>query len=173
MVITVLLLPALFALSAGGQAVSRSSAADASIKRLAPAAFTKLPRQIRRNLEARRCTILQNPAKGASHNVISGEFIRKGQEDWAVLCSTGGMSSILIFRQGYAGGAPLQIAKVRDFDLRSIARVGRDYIMKHYRYYGGPKPPPIDHHGIDDGGDMVSVVRYYYRGRWRELQGAD
>jgi hypothetical protein len=30
---------------------------------------------------------------------------------------------------------------------RGIGAVGRDFITRHYRAYGGPKPPPIDHQG--------------------------
>ncbi|MEO8658007.1 MAG: hypothetical protein ABI693_06030 [Bryobacteraceae bacterium] len=45
--------------------------------------------------------------------------------------------------------------------------------MDRYRAYGGPKPPPIDHQGIESGGDKASVVLYHYRGKWLTLQGAD
>ena len=48
------------------------------------------------------------------------------------------------------------------------------YIQDHYVRYGGPKPPQLDHDGIDDGFDgKASVVRYWYGGRWLQLQGAD
>ena len=57
---------------------------------------------------------------------------------------------------------------------RMIEAVDRDYILKHYEAYRGPKPPPIEHQGIDDAFiEKASVVRYYYRGKWLELQGAD
>jgi hypothetical protein len=57
---------------------------------------------------------------------------------------------------------------------RAIDAVGKDYILKHYEAYGGPKPPPITHHGINDAFvEKASVVRYFYRGKWLELQGAD
>ena len=54
-----------------------------------------------------------------------------------------------------------------------INPVGRKFIMDHYRAHGGPKPPPIDHQGIESGGEKASVVLYYYRGKWLKLQGAD
>ena len=57
---------------------------------------------------------------------------------------------------------------------RSRATVGRDFIMRHYRAYGSPQPPPIDHHGIDDAFlEKASVTWYFYNGRWLRLQGAD
>jgi hypothetical protein len=54
-----------------------------------------------------------------------------------------------------------------------IRPVDRKFIMEHYRAYGGPKPPPIDHQGIESGGETASVVLYYCRGKWLKLQGAD
>jgi hypothetical protein len=57
---------------------------------------------------------------------------------------------------------------------RSISPVGRDFIMRHYQAYGGVKPPPVDHLGIDDAFvGKASMVHYSYRGKWIELTGAD
>lgn len=57
---------------------------------------------------------------------------------------------------------------------REITAVDRNFIMTHYRAYGGPEPPPIDHEGIDDAFlEKASVVHYWYEGRWIQLQGAD
>jgi hypothetical protein len=57
---------------------------------------------------------------------------------------------------------------------RAISPVGREFIMRHHQGYGGVKPPPIDHQGIDDAFvGKASVVLYFYRGKWLELTGAD
>jgi hypothetical protein len=57
---------------------------------------------------------------------------------------------------------------------RAISPVGREFIVRHYVAYGGVKPPPIDHQGIDDAFvGKASVVFYFYRGKWLELTGAD
>jgi hypothetical protein len=57
---------------------------------------------------------------------------------------------------------------------RAISAVGRKFIVDHYSAYGGPKPPPIDDQGINDAFvEKASIVRYYYRGNWLELTGAD
>jgi hypothetical protein len=46
--------------------------------------------------------------------------------------------------------------------------------MRHYRGYGGPQPPPIDHHGIDDAFlEKASITWYFNNGKWLRLQGAD
>jgi hypothetical protein len=48
----------------------------------------------------------------------------------------------------------------------------RKYILDHYRPYGGPKPPPIDHQGIECSSGMASSILYFYKGKWLTLQGA-
>jgi len=118
-------------------------------------------------------------------NVIEGEFTRKGQTDWAVLCSVNRVSTILVFRNASERN-PSELAREDDIDKlqavggdaivysRAISRVGREYILSHYRAYGGPKPPTIDHQGIDDAFvEKASVVHYFRAGRWLKLSGAD
>jgi hypothetical protein len=57
---------------------------------------------------------------------------------------------------------------------RIISTVDKDYILEHYEAYGGPEPPPITHQGINDAfAEKASIVRYFYRSKWIELQGAD
>ena len=104
---------------------------------------------------------------------------------WAVLCSVNNLTTLLVFRDD-RDGAPMTLdtGEERGFlqglggdrigYSRGIGAVNRDFIVRHYRAYGGPKPPPIDHDGIDDAFlGKASVVRYFYRGRWMALQGAD
>ena len=160
--------------------------ADSATLRLAPAAFPQLPKNIVHYLQARGCTIPQTYLISEPHNVISGEFARRGQTDWAILCSRNEESSILVFWRGSAKSVA-EIAEAPDRGFlqtiteggkvgfsRLIEAVDRDYIIKHYEAYEGPKPPPIYHQGINDAYvEKASVVRYYYRGRWLELQGAD
>ena len=162
------------------------ASADTATLRLPPTAFSRLPGNVVRYLQRRGCTIPQTYLNREPHNVISGEFAKRGQTDWAVLCSRNGVSSILVFWGGSARSVA-EVARAPDRNFlqvvsgggrigfsRSIMPVGRDYILTHYREYGGPKPPRIDHQGIDDAYlEKASVVLYYYRGRWLELQGAD
>jgi len=58
---------------------------------------------------------------------------------------------------------------------RGIRPVGKDFIMRHFRAYGGPTPPPsIDHQGIDDAFiEKASVTWYFVGGNWLKLTGAD
>jgi hypothetical protein len=154
--------------------------------RLRPGEFSELSAEIVKSLENRGCTIPQTWHDKVPHNVISGEFFKKGQTDWAVLCSINQVSSILILWNGSTEKVA-EIAKsddsgyfqvVADNDemgfSRGIYKVDKKYIIDHYNSYGGTKPPPIDHEGISDAYvEKASTVLYLYRGKWLELQGAD
>ena len=159
-------------------------AADAATVRLPPSAFPQLPRAVARSLARRGCTVPQTFDAAAPNNVISGEFARRGQTDWAVLCSRGRVSSILVFW----GGSPKSVSEIaRSADIgflqgvgegigfsREIGLADRKLILECYREFGGRKPPAIRHHGIRDAFvDKFSSVHYFRRGRWLGLQGAD
>jgi hypothetical protein len=159
--------------------------ANREVVRLPPSTFNQLPGELIQELERRRCTVPQVWGSRQPGNVIRGEFLKKGQSDWAVLCSVSMKSSILVF----AAGSPLNpmtIAEVEDMNMlqgvgsgqigysRQIVPVDEEYILDHYRVYGGTKPPSIDHLGINDAFvGKASVVLYYYQGKWLRLTGAD
>jgi hypothetical protein len=158
--------------------------ADGQVLRLSPSAFPDLPKTLRTALQRRGCLVPQVPRRKQPHNVIKGEFSRRGQTDWAILCSAGGVSSILVFWNG-SDANPAQIAEAKDLDRlqdsgtgwaysREISSVDRAYILGHYRTYGGLKPPPIDHKGINDAfAGKGSVVFYLDHEKWLQLTGAD
>ncbi len=130
------------------------------VLRLRPTAFPELPKNLITELKRRGCTVPQ-PYTSRKANVIRGEFAKPGQTDWAVLCSASGYSSILVFRDRSEHN-PAEIAKWPEADGtviydHFINPVGRKFIMDTYRAYGGPKPLPIDHQGIESGGEMASV----------------
>lgn len=157
----------------------------AVVRRLSPRDFRLLPAAVVESLEARKCLIPQYHHDKTPHNVIRGSFTGAKQKEWAVLCSRRGSSSILIFQ---ADTVKL-VAKIADAEddnylqadvdgklyfSRVISAVGKDYILEHYKAYGGPEPPPIRRHGIDDAfAEKGSVVRYFHRRKWLELQGSD
>jgi len=144
-----------------------------------------LPVAVLRELQHRRCTVPQESFSKPPNNVISGQFVRRGQTDWAVLCSINGSSSILVFLNGSASN-PAELARREDKIYlqslvgdkigfsRGISTVGKDFIVQRYQAAAGPKPPPIDHQGIDDAFlDKASVVQYFFKGEWLELPGDD
>ncbi|HEX5475875.1 MAG TPA: hypothetical protein VFX12_14540 [Vicinamibacterales bacterium] len=175
------------ALCAGASPVAQDwAAADRATRRLPPSLFTELPQAIRLELVRRGCTIPQPFAATEPQNVIEGPFTSADRVDWAVLCSRRGVSSILVFRGG-ATAAPDEFGAAPDSTYletiddrgtigytRALAVATPEYIRRHDVADGGPQPPPLDHEGIDDQFlEKASVVWYWYRGRWLELQGAD
>ncbi len=161
-------------------------AADAATIRLKPSSFSELPMTVRRYLERRGCGIPQAFSSNAPHNVVWGRFTSSTQTDIAVLCSKARTSTILVFRGGTTT-AVAQLARGTDRDFLQVVDAGGvvgysralgvatpSYIREHYAAYAGPKPPPMDHDGINDiFVGKASVVWYWYRGRWHQLQGAD
>jgi hypothetical protein len=156
----------------------------ARIVRLPPAAIRELPGNLARELQRRGCTIPQEQHSKKTNNVIRGEFAKRGQKDWAVLCSIKGISAILVFWNGSEKN-PASIAPMEDRIFiqafrkdqfafaRGITPAGRDFIRLHHDAYGGPMPPPIDHQGINDAFiEKGSAVWYFYQGQWLKLSGS-
>ncbi len=162
----------------------RTRAALRQIRLLPPSAFAQLPPAARADLEKRGCGIPQLTLDTKPHNVIRGSFARAGQTDWAVLCSVADTGSILVYWGGPAR-CPSLVSRRPNADWlqgeadgslsfgHAIDAVGRKFILRHYELYGGPRPPRIDHQGIDDASEQASQVHYCHRGRWLSLQGAD
>jgi hypothetical protein len=181
---SVLRLALFFAAFAAAQELD-FNAAERQIVRLPPTAFHLLPKAVVGELQRRGCTIPQTGFSQAPGNVITGEFAKRGQKDWAVLCSVKGASSILVFWNGSAQN-PADLGSADDLNYlqgsggdkivysRGIGVVGDKVITEHYQAYGGPKPPPIDHDGIDDAFlEKASVVQYFFNGKWMQLTGSD
>lgn len=164
---------------------ARAEAAIAKIRRLPVEAFPELPPVVAGVLRARNCRAPQPSSGGVPRNVIRGEFFAKGEAGWAVLCSVNNRTALIAFRNDrdtnpdtLTTGEDRDHLQGLDADhigySREITAVGRDFIMGHYRAYGGPEPPPIDHHGIDDAFlGKASVTWYFDKGKWQRLQGAD
>ena len=155
------------------------------IRRLPPNTFSELPTAIIGDLNRRRCTIPQADRSPHPHNVVKGSFSGKGQIDWAVLCSRGDESSILVFK-GQTTEGVWELAKGPDKNWlqtveerrigysRRISAAKGNAILDYHGAFGGPKPPPIDHQGIEDSFlGKASVIFYYYKGTWLRLTGAD
>jgi hypothetical protein len=182
------LISVIFVLTFAPQAIAQDKwqIADEATLRLKPTAFSRLPKNIVLSLQKRGCTVPQTFSNSTPHNVVRGQFARRGQFDWAILCSRQRVSSILFFWHGSTKSVA-EIARADDKDYlqtiddtpnigfsREIDVVGKSHIFAHYREYGGRKPPPITHQGINDAFvEKASSVHYFYRKRWLKLQGAD
>jgi len=157
---------------------SLGATAQESIREAPISKFAALPDGIQQDLRHRGCTIPQPLDTRKLQNVIRGTFRDPKQTDWAVLCDIGPKNTSMILV--YWNGNPSHPAVLERQPLlnapcwRTIDAVGKAYIMEHYRAYGGPRPPVIDHQGIDVGiCDKASTISYLHRGRWLTLTGAD
>jgi hypothetical protein len=165
--------------------LARAREATGKIRRLPVEAFPELPPAVAGVLRARNCRAPQPTPAGPLRNVIRGEFFAKGEAGWAVLCSVNNSTALLAFRNDRDTNPDTIITSDDQNYLqgvdgdnigysREITPVGRDFIMRHYRAYGGPEPPPIDHQGIDDAFlGKASVTWYFHDRKWLRLQGAD
>ncbi len=166
--------------------VDKSPETGPGIKRLSPDKFPALPENIAALLETEGYTIPQCYLFNEPNNAVRGEFTRRGQEDWAVLCSRQGVSSILVFRGASSEDLDRLAQEPDEHFLQSFNADGRmgfsrlvDSIdKKRILYYhtasGGPEPPPLDHDGIQDAfAGKGSTIHYCHEGKWLELSGAD
>jgi hypothetical protein len=163
----------------------RAEEAIGKIRRLPVEAFPELPTAVAGVLRARNCRAPQPSTGGPPRNVIRGQFFAKGEAGWAVLCSVNNSTALLAFRNDRDINPDTVITSddrnyIQGLDgdnigySREITAAGRDFIMRHYRAYGGPEPPPIDHQGIDDAFlEKASITWYFHNGKWLQLQGAD
>lgn len=168
---------------------------DSGVRKLQPADVAELPAEFVEKLNARGCTIPQfgvigrgGDTVGASAtaseptNVIHGEFARRGQEDWAVLCSKGGSSTIVIF-WGKTTACPASLARLDDAHYlkrgkdtkvrysRSIRALGEGDLGDRGGIVG---LKPMAHQGIDDRFvGKSSALFYCSEGKWKIFPAKD
>src|ERR1700733_8129844 len=162
---------------------------DDGVRKLQPADVAGLPPQFVAKLNARGCRIPQFGVIGRGvdmggasatttepTNVIHGEFARRGQEDWAALCSKGGSSTIVIF-WGKTTGCPASLARLDDAHYlkrgidkkvrysRSIRALGESDLDDRGGIAG---LKPFSHQGIDDRFVGKSSAFFYCsEGKWK------
>jgi len=159
--------------------------ADLTTTRLPPTAFASLPGALQSELHRRGCTVPQTYDGGPPHNVIQGRFLNASKTDWAVLCSRNRRSLILVFWEGVATNVS-ELAEQPDSSYlqvtfhqtigfsRKLGVATPQQIREQHRIFGGPKPPPLDHDGVEDAFlDKASVVWYRHGSQWLQLTGAD
>ena len=182
---------------------------DTAIRKLQPAEVAELPATFVEKLNTRGCAIPQfgevgragattgepaqtsKPASDAAGgpataneptNIIHGEFARHGQEDWAVLCSKGGSSTIVIF-WGKTTACLASLARLEDAHYlkrgadkkmrysRSIRALGKSELGDRAGIAG---LKDFSHQGIDDRFVGKSSAFFYCSGgKWKIFPGKD
>lgn len=151
---------------------------------LKPSDFPALPSEVRADAWWRGCRIPQPGWVETPHNVISGSFRKAGQTDWALLCSDGYETDLLV----YWGGSAREVAEIPfgpDEQRMGNASDGSggyewmigtmspESIEHNRRLADGATFPPILHDGIDEGCEKGSVVHYFHEHSWHRLPGGD
>jgi hypothetical protein len=147
------------------------------LRRLPLSSFPELPPSVSSVLAQRGCMVPQTWEARRPENVIHGAFYQAGHQDWAIICSQYGESSLLVFRDGM--GVPVELASYRDKDrLAPMNETGQ------YGYAWGIDPASpsrfrqfapgqhFDHEGIEDSLiEYSSVLRYFRDGQWIAIEG--
>ncbi|MGH8597930.1 MAG: hypothetical protein ACREXT_14830, partial [Gammaproteobacteria bacterium] len=137
---------------------------------LEPRQVRELPAAIRADLEKRNCKIPRFTKWDAPHNVIQGQFLEPGQQDWAVLCRHQDKGSILL----YPGNVNADVQTVRSEDhdpYRIIHTVTKFVLQKRaIRDKLTESVPQFDHDAIEDGPiQKAAIVLYHRDGEWTEF----
>lgn len=153
------------------------------IRRLPVSSFPQLPSAVQQQLGRRGCLIPQTYQAHGPENVVQGSFERPGSHDWAVLCSAGGSTSLLVFFGSGAGqqapGTPFVLATAPETERlqRNIVTgaLGFDWAIDdatpqqvHDAQAGlDPRPPMLDHDAISDSTlDRRTVYHFYAKDSW-------
>jgi len=158
---------------------------SAMVRRLPPDSLDFIPRIVRAALNERGCLIPQ-PFEGKSRNAVTGAFTAKGAVEWAVLCSVGGSSQILII-DSQSGEVIDSLNEGDDADglqgigggkwgySRALNRLSKEAIgHRLIDDYGKAIPQPIDHDALDVAFlEKASVAHYRAGGNWYRVITSD
>jgi hypothetical protein len=92
------------------------------IKHLRPAAFPAVSPSVQRALEARGCQVPQVLGDSQPSNLVHGEFARRGQTDWAALCSTNRRFELVIV---WGGAARCDVTTLRAPEMGALQQVAK------------------------------------------------
>jgi hypothetical protein len=138
---------------------------------LEPKQIRNLPDAVRADLENRGCRIPKFMKWDGPHNAIQGQFMKAGQQDWAVLCATADKTVILLYPAGAAES--VQPLRSEDADPRRFIHAVTAFVLskRALRDQQGEQPvEDFDHDAIEDGpiGKTGKVI-YFRAGEWALL----
>lgn len=147
------------------------------LRRLPLSSFPELPPSVRGVLAQRGCMIPQTWEARRPENVVHGAFFQSGHQDWAVLCSQNGESSLLVFRDGI--GVPVELASYKD--TNRLAPTNENGYLGYAWGLDTASPTRLrqfapgqrfDHDGIEASIIEHSSVLHFYRdGQWITIEG--
>jgi hypothetical protein len=153
------------------------------IRRLPVNSFPDLPEAVAGELTVRGCLIPQTYEAKRPENVVHGSFEKPGSSDWAVLCSTRGEVSLLVFFASAPVTEPMVLAHVRETERLQDHDVTGELGFNWGIDPASPKrihdaeagmahrPPAPDHDGLADSVvDGKTIYRLYANGEWGKVE---
>lgn len=138
---------------------------------LEPKQIRDLPTAVRADLDNRGCRIPKFTKWDGPHNAIQGQFMKSGQQDWAVLCATSDKTVILLYPAGAADA--VQPLRTEDADPHRFIHVVTAFVLskRALRDQQGEQPvQEFDHDAIEDGPIATTGKVIYFRaGEWTLL----
>ena len=152
------------------------------VRRLPISSFPDLPDAAAALLNRRGCLVPQTYQAHHPENVVHASFERPGSSDWAVLCSTQGTVSLLVFfssspaRLLVLASAP-ETQHLQTHDSTGVLGFnwGIDPAspeqIREARSGMEHRPPILDHDALADSTiDHRTVYRFYLKSQWTVLE---
>jgi hypothetical protein len=152
------------------------------IRLLPLASFPGLPAVVVAQLDQKKCMVPQTFEARAPENVLHGALERKGSDDWAVLCSVNGATTLYVFFQSQLA-APIALRHQRDSEW-----LGSEVLGAYGSAWGISLSIPsriraaaraslagfvVDHDGIEDAFlEKSSTTHYFEGGSWTVVEGS-
>jgi hypothetical protein len=168
-------------LNSSGQLSIDGHTVNYIIRRLPPSSFPSLPAAVVAVLEAHSCLIPQSYQAHQPENVVHASLANSTSADWAVLCSSSGTTSLLVFFAADPS-SPSVLATAPEterlalntttgvygfdwaIDPASPGRVREAQLNLH------PRPPAIDHDALADSViDRRTIYHFFSSGAWTLL----
>ena len=172
-------------LDVSGQITIAGHSTPYLIRHLPVNAFPQLPPAVQDALTRRGCLIPQTYEAHQPENVVHASLEQPGSSDWAVLCSTNGAVSLLVFFAG-GSGEPTVLGTARETErLQSHGSsnvLGFNWAIDpaspedvHEAQFGMRHPPPrLDHDALADAViDQTTIYHFYSKGDWTLIETQD
>ena len=176
-------------LNQSGQVVIAGRSKPYLLRPLPVSSFPDLPTSIVDLLNRRGCTIPQTYEAHQPENVVHASLEHAGSSDWALLCSSQGTVSLLVFFDGDTGQAeakPMVLAssqetqRLQAHDPTGVLGFnwGIDPAtpQRVHEAQSGLKrrPAQVDHDALADSIiERQTIYRFYARNNWFVLETAD
>jgi hypothetical protein len=168
-------------LNESGHVVVDGRSAPYLIRRLPVSSFPEIPEELATLLNRRNCLIPQTYEAHRPENVIHASLERAGSSDWALLCSSQGTVSLLVFFSS-APASLLVLSSARETErlqaYDATGSLGFNWGIDpaspeqvHQAQSGlEHRPARVDHDALADSVvDGRTVYHFYLKGAWIKL----